>query len=65
MEDKTLCEARCEHKSKLRFSTYFQCDKYNVVLLGNPCKKCKKCLEESQSVQKTRSKKANEYIKLK
>lgn len=68
MEDKqNVCDTKCEHRARLKFSTYFECKKYNKVLLGNPAMKCKECIEgkEPESKEQTTTKKTNKYIPVK
>ena len=46
----------CEHRKKLKGTTYTQCVKFNVVLSGNPPVKCDKCKDDVKTSNKTKSK---------
>lgn len=50
---------KCDFKKKLRYSTYYRCDKYDEVLTGEPAQKCAKCLGEKPK------KATDHYIKVK
>lgn len=68
MEDnKKLCDVNCEHRARLKFSTYFECKKHGKVLRGNPAIKCRECMEEENQVsqEEPRTKKTSEYISVK
>lgn len=54
----------CEHKRKLRQTTYFECKKYNEILTTNPTEKCLKCLAEDNR-PKPKSKNKKDFIEVK
>lgn len=54
----------CEHKRKLRQTTYFECKKYNEILTTNPAEKCLKCLVEDNR-PKPKSKNKKDFIEVK
>lgn len=54
----------CEHKRKLRQTTYFECKKYNEILTTNPAEKYLKCLAEDNR-PKPKSKNKKDFIEVK
>lgn len=36
----------CQYKKKYPFSTYYKCEKHNVIITSSPAIKCDACLKE-------------------
>lgn len=54
-----LCN-NCPHRKKLKYTTFFECEKYGVVLEDNPPRKHWKCLEDEMKENKTEEKTVQE-----
>ena len=62
-----LCNS-CESRKKVKYTTFFECVKYGMILDGNPPKKCWKCLEneiEAKKASERKTKKKKEFIEVK
>lgn len=51
----------CEHKRKIRTSTYYECLKYGDIITTSPPQRCEKCLKD---MKKPKSKN-KDYIEVK
>lgn len=52
----------CEHKRKIRTSTYYECLKYGDIITTSPPQRCEKCLK---SMKKAKTGKNKDYIEVK
>lgn len=52
----------CEHKRKIRTSTYYECLKYGDIITTSPPQRCEKCLKD---MKKSKINKKKEYIEVK
>lgn len=55
----------CEHKKKVRSTTFYRCDKYDTILPTNPAMQCVECIRSHDQNKPKQKSAKKDFIQVK